>query len=82
MFQSRLFRFLFTLIVFHILCSFSGNSYGYECGEVMSEGTWKGVVGYHNGLKHGSPDNCIEEPGPFGGLYQCTEYVDFSTVQV
>ena len=47
------------------------NSYASECGDVLSDGTWKGVVGYHNGIYHAGQD-----PNPDDGQWTCGSLTD------
>ncbi len=74
--------FLLTSIIFIFILNLSLNSYGYTCGEVMTEGTWKGVIGYHNGDyqegKDPNPNDDIWTCGQltgYGYQYQCVEYI-------
>ena len=59
------------------------SAYSADCGDELSEGTWKGVVGYHNGVYHAgadpNPDDDIWTCGPldeYGWSYQCVQYVN------
>lgn len=59
------------------------SAYAADCGDVLSEGTWKGVVGYHNGAYHAgadpNPDDSIWTCGSqneYGWSYQCVQYVN------
>ena len=74
----------FCAIVFWLALQTASLTYAANCGDILSEGTWKGVVGYHNGPYQAGKDpdpnddqwTCNMTAGPFGHEWQCVEYVN------
>jgi len=48
-------------------------AYAADCGDALSEGTWKGVVGYHNGADQGTGNSCGVWTD-LGYEWQCVNY--------
>ena len=56
-----------------ILSGQFSSGYAADCGDELIEGTWKGIVGYHNGAYHGTEASCGVWTD-LGYEWQCVNY--------